>query len=164
MSGHHPHTAAAGRLRSSPGALPARDHAQPGTCLAGRPAGADAFVRTQEVHHYRAGCPAPPDPGMPTPGTFVPDAATQRFHPGAHLRVTPGPGSVPSVVVTTPTPAGGKGMNAFRLTRFTTAPAGTSKYTPKHAAGPVPSHSLAAEEARCPRSSSSAKHTGSYRK
>jgi hypothetical protein len=55
-------------------------------------------------------------------------------------------------------------MNAFRLTRFTTGPAGTRKCSPKHAAGPVPSHSLAAEEARCPRSSSSAKHTGSYRK
>ena len=41
-------------------------------------------------------------------------------------------------------------MNAFRLTRFTTAPAGTSKCSPKHAAGLVPSHSLAAEEARCP--------------
>src|SRR6266702_1440264 len=97
-----------GRPSPSPGALPARDHAQPGTCLAGRPAGADAFARTQEVHHYRAGCPAPPDPGMPTPGTFVPDAATQRFHPGAHLRVTPGPRSVPSLAGTTPTPAGGK--------------------------------------------------------
>src|SRR6266567_6897357 len=109
-----PATTPHGRRRpspSSPRGLPARDHAQPGTGLAGRPAGADAFVRTQEVHHYLAGCPTPPDPGMPAPGTFVPDAATQRFHPGAHLRVTPGPGSVPSVVVTTPTPAGGKGMN-----------------------------------------------------
>jgi len=37
-------------------------------------------------------------------------------------------------------------MNAFRLTRFTTPPAGTRKCPPKHAAGPVPTHSLAAEE------------------